>query len=105
MPVHGWTPVTVPGAPKAWAELNARFGRLTLSDDLAPAVRYAAEGYPCAPNLAWAWKKSFESYRKVLTGPEYEAWFRTFAPEGRTPEAGDMVLLPDHAEHQLTAWR
>ena len=22
MPTHGWTPVTVPGAPKAWAELT-----------------------------------------------------------------------------------
>ena len=27
MPVHGWTPVTVPGAVKAWAEVTARFGR------------------------------------------------------------------------------
>ena len=52
MPTFGWTAVTVPGAPKAWAELNKRFGRLSLSEDLAPAVRYAREGYPCSPNLA-----------------------------------------------------
>ena len=52
MPVFGWTAVTVPGAPKAWAELNKRFGKLSLSEDMAPAINYAREGYPCAPNLA-----------------------------------------------------
>ena len=38
MPVRGWTPVTVSGAPGAWAALNGRFGRLTLSEDLSSAV-------------------------------------------------------------------
>src|SRR6056297_353226 len=28
MPKFGWTPVTVPGAPAAWAELSRRFGQL-----------------------------------------------------------------------------
>ena len=31
MPLRGWTPVTVPGAPGAWVALNGRFGRLSLS--------------------------------------------------------------------------
>ena len=52
MPVYGWTPVTVPGAPKAWAQLSSRFGQLPLEKTMAPAIRYAREGYPCAPNLA-----------------------------------------------------
>ena len=30
MPTHGWTPVTVPGAVKAWAEITGRFGNLSL---------------------------------------------------------------------------
>ncbi len=97
MPAHGWTPVTVPGAPGAWAALTERFGRNSLAQNLAPAVRYAREGYPCAPNLAQSWQESFRSYRKNLTLPCFDAWFRTFAPEGRAPEAGDLVRLPDHA--------
>lgn len=97
MPVFGWTPVTVSGAPKAWAEIRNRFGRLSLSEDLAPAVRYAREGYPCSPNLALMWQRAFQRYSKTLQGPEFEAWFRTFAPEGRAYEAGDMIRLPDHA--------
>ena len=44
MPLRGWTPVTVSGAPGAWAALNGRFGRLSLSEDLAPAVDYARDG-------------------------------------------------------------
>ncbi len=98
MPTSGWTPVTVSGAPKAWAETNARFGRLSLSQDLAPAVRYAREGYPCAPNLARMWQLAYDRYVKTLTGPEFDAWFKTFAPEGRPYEAGDMIRLPDHAD-------
>ena len=97
MPTHGWTPVTVPGAPGAWAALNGRFGRLTLAEDLDPAVRYARDGYPCAPNLATMWKIGFDRYSQMRTGPEFDHWFATFAPNGRAPAAGDMVYLPDHA--------
>lgn len=97
MPLHGWAPVTVPGAPKAWAELVGRFGRLSLAEDLASAIAYARDGYPCAPNLAQHWSGAFQSYKKSLTGPEFEAWFKTFAPGGKSPEAGDMIRLPDHA--------
>ena len=61
MPVHGWTPVTVPGAPMAWAELSRGFGRLPLSQALAPADRYARERYPSSPNLADMWKNALTS--------------------------------------------
>ena len=97
MPRRGWTPVTVSGAPGAWAAINGRFGRLSLSEDLAPAVRYAEEGYPCAPNLAAMWQVSFDLFSKTLTGPAFRPWFHTFAPQGRAPRAGEMICLPDHA--------
>ena len=96
MPVRGWTPVTVSGAPGAWAALNGRFGRLTLSEDLSPAVAYAEGGYPCGPNLAAMWQLSFDTFSRTLTGPEYRPWFETFAPGGRAPKAGEMIRLPDH---------
>ena len=96
MPIRGWTPVTVSGAPGAWAALNGRFGRLTLSEDLSPAVAYAEGGYPCGPNLAAMWQLSFDTFSKTLTGSEYRPWFDTFAPGGRAPKAGEMIYLPDH---------
>ena len=98
MPTYGWTPVTVSGAPMAWAELNARFGKLSLAEDMAPAVRYAREGYPCAPNLALMWDRALTKFKTVLKGPEYDAWFATFAPEGRAYAAGEMIRFPDHAD-------
>ncbi len=97
MPAHGWAPVTVPGAVGAWQALNSRFGRLTLMDDLMPAVYYAEEGYPCEPNLARHWQAAFRAYNRELTEPCFESWFRTFTSSGRAPEAGDLIRLPDHA--------
>lgn len=98
MPALGWTSVTVPGAPGAWAAAVERFGRRTLSEDLSPAVRYAREGYPCPPNLSAAWAASLRRYRERCTEPCFEGWFRTFAPEDRAPEPGEMIVLPDHAD-------
>ena len=98
MPTYGWTPVTVPGAPMAWAELSKRFGRLSLSETVAPAVRYAREGYPCSPNLAVMWKRAFEKYQETCTGPVFDEWYRTFTPEGKPYEAGDLICLPHHAD-------
>ncbi len=97
MPNYGWTPVTVPGAPKAWATITERFGQLSLSENVAPAVKYAREGYPCSPNLALMWKAAARIYKTTLQGPEFDAWFQTFTKDGAAPEAGDMIRLPDHA--------
>ena len=98
MPKHGWTPVTVPGAPGAWAAISKRFGRLSLKDALAPAVRYAREGYPCAPNLAESWRHAYELYRRILTEPCFAGWFRTFGALGRGPRPGELITLPWHAD-------
>ncbi len=97
MPRHGWTPVTVPGAVKAWAAVNERFGKLSLMDDLAPAVDYAAKGYPCSPEHSAAWKRAFSLYSSKFEEPCFDAWFDTFAPGSKAPEPGEMVYLPDHA--------
>lgn len=97
MPAHGLVPVTVPGTPGGWAALSERFGHLPLEEVLAPAIRYAREGYPVSPNAAIQWANAFRIYQQKLTGPEFEGWFTTFAPEGRAPRCGEIVYLPDHA--------
>ena len=98
MPTYGWAPVTVSGAPKAWAELSTRFGRLPLSEALAPAVRYAREGYPCSPNLALMWKRAYQKYKTACTTEVFDEWYKTFTPDGRSYEAGDLIRLPNHAD-------
>lgn len=42
----------VPGCVDGWVALHARFGRLPLADVLAPAIGYAADGFPATPTLA-----------------------------------------------------
>lgn len=99
MPVYGWIPVTVPGAPKAWAALSKRFGRLSLKECLAPAIRYAEEGYPLSPLLAQMYENATARFRgQFRDRPEFAEWFRTFCKDGRESyHFGDIVKLPNHA--------
>lgn len=47
--------VTVPGAISAWTMLLERFGRKGFDELLAPAIRYAEDGYPIAPRVGTDW--------------------------------------------------
>ncbi|HEX6923502.1 MAG TPA: gamma-glutamyltransferase, partial [Bacillales bacterium] len=97
IPKLGWVPVTVPGAPSAWAALSQRFGRLPLTEVLQPAIDYAENGYPLSPTLAKFWKGGYNTYSKLLKGEAFKSWFDTFAPEGRPPVAGEVWASPGHA--------
>lgn len=97
IPKYGLIPVLVPGAPKAWMELNKRFGNLPLYEVLKPAIRYAREGYPVSPNVATSWKTAFNHYKNELIGEEFFSWFTTFTINNEPPKAGDIIALNDHA--------
>lgn len=97
IPVHGWIPVTVPGAVSGWAELSKRFGRVSLKEALKPAIEYASNGYPLTPTLAKYWGYAFNRYKQVIKGKEFEHWFETFAPNGRAPKVGEIWGSKDHA--------
>lgn len=95
VPVRGWLPVMVPGAVAAWAEAVRRFGKLPFAEVLAPAIRYAREGYPVPETTAKLWEKSFREITETVGGPEdcseeFKGWFSVFAPEGRAPKAGEI---------------
>ncbi|MBB5232954.1 gamma-glutamyltranspeptidase/glutathione hydrolase [Deinococcus budaensis] len=96
MPRHGWTPVTVPGAVRGWADLHARFGRLPFAEVLAPAIRLARGGYPLSPVLASGWARAIRIYQG-LGLPIMEEWFRVFAPGGFTPAPGALWRSEAHA--------
>lgn len=97
MPETGWLPVMVPGAPGAWAALAKRFGRLPLTQLLAPAADYAEEGYPVSPIIAELWERAVRLALARPLGPESAEWLRLFAPEGRAPRAGEIWRSPGHA--------
>src|SRR5579859_456435 len=93
MPEDGWLPVTVPGAPKGWRDLHARYGRLPFADLFTDAIGYATDGYPVSPAVARAWRHAVARHGR-LSGPEHEEWARLF---GQAPKTGERRHDPDKA--------
>ena len=71
-------PISVPGCVDAWAELHKKFGKLKLSDDLAPAIHYAEEGFPVTDLIAYYWSFGPRLY-KGLPG----AFAATYTLDGK----------------------
>ncbi len=91
IPPTGMLPVSVPGCVDAWAELHKKFGKLKLSDDLAPAAQYAEEGFPVTDLIAYYWSFGPRIY-KGLPGAFLETY--TLDGKGRTPGKGDIFKNP-----------
>src|SRR5258708_11682650 len=91
IPPIGMLPISVPGTVDAWAELHKRFGKLKLSDDLAPAVQYAEQGFPVTELIAYYWAFGPRLY-KGLPGAFSETY--TLDGKGRTPAKGDIFKNP-----------
>src|SRR5881397_250083 len=87
IPPLGMLPISVPGTVDAWSELHKKFGKLKLSDDLAPAIRYAEEGFPVTELIAYYWSFGPRLY-KGLPGAFLETY--TLDGKGRTPAKGDI---------------
>jgi gamma-glutamyltranspeptidase/glutathione hydrolase len=97
MPDHGLIPVTVPGAPAAWAELSKKFGRLPFQEVLEPAIKYAEEGFVIQPCVGSSWASAYRTYaEKRKNKEEFQTWFDTFAPGDNCPKVGDYITLKDH---------
>jgi len=91
IPPRGMLPISVPGTVDAWSELHKKFGKLKLSDDLAPAVKYAEEGFPVTELIAFYWHFGPEVY-KDLPGAFLQTY--TLDGKGRTPAKGDIFKNP-----------
>lgn len=98
IPYRGWQSVNIPGAVSAWAELHKRFGRLPFSKLCEPAIYYAEEGYPLSPLIQQLWDASVKLFEEYKDKKEFCGWFPTFAPNGKAPEVGQLVKLPDHGK-------
>jgi len=90
VPLHSADAVTIPGAVDAFCQLSADHGRLGLDALLAPAIRYAEDGVPVAPRVAFDWPTA----GKALQGHG----LRHFMPSGIPPKAGQMFYAPGQAE-------
>ena len=88
IPYLGPLTVTVPGAVDGWYELHERYGRLPMSDLLAPAIRYAEEGFPVTQFIANLWEEN------VAARVEYAGVKEIYMPGGAAPKTGDVFRNP-----------
>ncbi|WP_254545118.1 gamma-glutamyltransferase family protein [Halomarina pelagica] len=88
MPERGAHTVTVPGTARGWELTVERFGRLSMEEALAPAIRYAIEGYPVTEVVAAQWRHGEE----LFTDEHARA---AYLPDGRAPTVGERVRLPN----------
>ncbi len=91
LPPTGMLPISVPGTVDAWAQLQEKFGKLSLGDDLSGAIHYAEEGFPVTELIAHYWSYGPRIY-KGLPGAFLETY--TLDGKGRTPAKGDIFKNP-----------
>ena len=99
VPMNGWLPTMVPGAPSAWAELRRRFGTKSMAELMAPAIQYARDGFCIPVNVYKQWKAEVVRFTAAAEKePEvFGPWLKYFTKDGKTYEPGDTFVNPDYA--------
>jgi len=88
IPSHGPLPVSVPGCVDGWFELHEKYGKLSISEILEPAIDYAENGFPVTELIAYYMNRSVPFLSK------YEGFAEVFAPNGKAPIKGEIFRNP-----------
>lgn len=89
VPETGALSVSMPGAVAAWVDALDRFGTITLAQALAPAIRYARDGFPVSTRLA----SDFRAQGGALNA----AGRALYLPGGSPPPVGSLLKNPELA--------
>jgi len=92
---RGALSVGAPGNLAGWAELNATYGRKTLAQCLAPAIRLARDGFPLAEFGVYetnGWQSDLAKHPGF-----YEDWARTYTGGQGTVAKGFILRQADLA--------
>ena len=92
IPLKGPLSWSVPGCVSGWQMLHDRFGKLPLSKTLAPAVRYARDGFPVTQIIAGYWSGSEGILSETKTAS------RAFLKNGKAPKEGERMTNRDLAK-------
>ena len=88
IPKFGALPVSVPGAVDGWFEMHAKFGSTPMTQILAPAIKYAREGFPVSELI------SYYLHLSVARIGQYDGFKETYMPKGKMPNTGDIFKNP-----------
>ncbi len=81
----------IPGLPAMLVHVAEKYGRLPLSQSLAPAIRIARDGFPVYARMA----RGYAAKRKVMD--RYPGTRAVFSPNGKPIAEGDLLRQPDLA--------
>lgn len=93
IPAYGVLPISVPGAVDGWFELHGRMGSMPMEDILAPAIKYAEEGFPVSELISYYWQGSAPFLSRQPGAFEEEMTI-----DGRGPEKGEIMKRPTLAD-------
>lgn len=91
LPDRGPHAVTVPGAIDAWCRLLDDHGRKGIDAALAPAIRYAEDGYVILDRVAFDWADAMPTLESDPVAA------RLFLKDGAPLRAGDVHRQPELA--------
>jgi len=91
IPAGGIDSVTVPGAVAGWDALHRRFGKLSMAEDMAPAVALAEKGIAVTETDAANWREYGLAFK------DSPGFASTFLPNGQAPVAGELFVTRDLA--------
>lgn len=98
IPNYGSLSVSVPGAVDGWFTLHDKFGKLPMNDVLAPAIKYAKEGFPLTQVIAYYWRGGARNYENRTDEiEELDNFRKTFLIDGKAPAEGEIFKNPDLA--------
>src|SRR5580704_5883800 len=81
----------IPAAPDAWITALRRHGTMRFAEIVAPAIRFAAEGFSVYPLLSTSIASHADEYRR------WQSNTAIFLPGGRVPKSGDKFVQTDLA--------
>lgn len=94
MPRFGSLSVSVPGTVDGWFELHGKFGKLPMEEILAPAIRYAREGFPVSQTIAFYWERNMARLDEIPEIEEFKNASETYLIAGKAPAEGERFANP-----------
>ena len=90
--INGPRAAGIPGVPAGMEHLAKNYGRLSLTETLAPAIRFAEQGFPVTERY-----QKLANYRLEIM-QSYPSTSAIFLKDNRIPALGDKIIQKDLAE-------
>jgi gamma-glutamyltranspeptidase/glutathione hydrolase len=93
IPGDGYLPACVPAVVDTWATALSRFGTMSFSQILQPAIELAEHGFPVYQRLHDTLGANVRKFTEL-----YPTTGEVYYPNRRPPEVGEVLRNPDFAE-------